>query len=594
MGHDRNRNRGHRRIEAFMAVIDRLSFTRQSSGPEATWSGGGSIARRINWDNRTLRPGHGGNDASRPWDNMTPEKAREFPAWYRALIILSTAVGGMEINLNEVEMEDGGKKLNPGYDHPSFWPICVQANNEETAATARARQVWIAAQHGASYAGILRQVGKPIQIIPFAPYQCWPERINGEKWFLLDPNRDGPTMEPDTKRMRKLRPEDVIEIALPSNDGFFPDEPWNVGRMTLHEGHAGSRVRSARATNSGRPRLALTTDQALNDQSVARIREEFTALHTGLDDQVIPAILDRNLKPLPLAYSPEYQAESELYGISLRGIQNLTGVPATLLGDNDGRSYNAFESDIKMLYEFGLGPWLNSLEDQYKAKLLSPQERRRRETEICFDRQTTKFADTKTMAELIRALGAGAPIAKINEIRAKFGMSALDDPEAKKLLLPKNMGEDGVDNTPKDSKGASPGRPRLAAVSTGGIEATRLIGEKIVRRMSHEAARKASVVKAYMEYAGDLAENYTSLAESDFRALAGDGGIWVGKDVPAVAKSFIAECREQLLELAGQAKSGQLSAVVDKGLPGFCYRMPDRLIAILTGANSGSNAPITD
>ena len=556
-----------------MGVFDRIGFGSGTGFDAASTAYGPlTVTKRITWDRR-LSPGPLYN--AKPWDNLTPEKAREYPAWYRALVILSTAVSGMGIDVNAVEYEDGGKKISLATDHPAYWPVCVQANEEETAPQARARMTWIAAQYSSAYAAIWRQVGRPIQIIPFAPYQCWPERIDGVKWYLVD--ADGSR---NPSKMRKLRSDDVIEISLPSDDGLYPDETWMLGRTTLHEGVSGHRVRSARAMNSGRPRLALTTDQILKDTTIKRLREEFPHIHNGLDDQVVPAILDSGMKPVPIPYQPEYAAENVLHGISLRGVQNLTGVPSTFLGDVEGRSYNAFEYDVKYFYEFGLSTWLNAFEDQYRSKLLAPTERRERRTDICFDRQTTKFADTKTMAELIRALGAGAPIAKINEIRAKLGMSALEDEEAKKLFFPKNMGNTGAENTPSDGATPGPGRP---SAFRGGSESTRLIVEKIVRRMSHEAARKSSVVKAYMEYAGDLHETYQALVESDFRVLSADGGIWNGKNPADCAREFIDDCKVALLDMAGEAKQGQLSAVVDKSLPKFAYEIPDRFINRLTG-----------
>jgi len=594
-----------------MAFFNRLRLKSKSqsgsgSGFETSYRATGSIANRVRWDTRQLVPGQDSGTGSKPWDSITPTDALQYPAWYRACMILSTSVFGMEIDVKEIVDEQGSKKMTEAYDHPAYWPICIQANEEETAQEARCRMTWIRAQYGAAYAGILRRSGKPIEIIPFAPYQCWPERINGQKWYIVDPYRSvyanpyqqDPSYQPDITKMRKLLPSDVIDLSNPSDDGFYPMETWFAGRMAIHEGVAGSKIRSARASNSGRPRVALTTPQALNEKTVQRIREEFPIIHQGIDDQVVPAILDCDLKPTSIPYQPEYTAESVLHGLNLREISNLTGVPSTFLGDPDSRSYNAFEYDVKNFYEWGIGPYLNNFENQYKAKMLAAQERKRKSICVSFDRQTTKFADTKTMAELIRALGAGAPIATINEIRQKLFISASDDPEAKKLYFPKNMGAGGADNqttNPNKKNPGNPGRnvetiievPEVATPPIGGAtnrNASILVVRKIVKRMANESSSRSKVERSYMDFVGqEIETKYREYVLSDLNELAKDGGVFEGKNVNAIADKFIAECKDQLLEMAGMAKKGQLESVVKSNIELFSDKMPARFMEILEG-----------
>lgn len=561
-----------------MGVIDRIRFGTVGSpaavtGPEAAQYGKMSVIDRLTWDNRLGYVLNKSPVTAKPWDALTAFDARNYPAWYRALVILSTGTFGMPIDVKRVEESDGKIKLLPGNDHEAYWPICIQANSEETASAARSRMVWIAAQYGAARAGIVRSQGKPIQIVPFQPYQCWPERIDGEKFYMVDPYG---MKGVDNSSLRKLKPEDVIEISLPCDDGYYPDEPYYIGRMALHEGVSGARVRSARATNSGRPKMALTTDQILNEARVKRLREEFPVIHSGLDDQVVPAILDGGLKPMPIPYQPEYQAENVLYGIGLRAVSQLSGVPSVLLGDVEGMSYQSLEQFIRLFYTTGLGVWLDQLEDQYKAKLLKPDERRWNRTQIKFDRNVERFADTKTMGDLIRVLGAGAPVAEINEIRAKIGMSALDDPIANQLHLPKNMGEGGQNNLPTNPSENNRGRPPSASKS--GIKVAGMVFKRYCRRIGQEACRKSSNAKAFMEYADNLPNAYKKQVFGEFKVLAEDTECWKGKDSNKIAEAFLSECKEWLLDIAGQVHAKDLSALVHKKAIEFEAEFPAKFI----------------
>lgn len=590
-----------------MGFFNKLKLrSKTESGFSAAYRGTGAIANRVQYDTRKLLPGRDVGPGTKPWDNVTPYDAIQYPAWYRACMILSTSVYGMEIDLKNVEEVDGSKQLTDAFDHPSYWPVVVQANAEETAQEARCRMTWIRAQYGYAYAGILRRPGRPIEIIPFAPYQCWPERIDGQKWYIVDPYRSSyanpytqdPSYKPDVAKMRKLLPEDVIDLSNPSDDGFYPIETWLAGRMAIHEGIAGSKVRSARASNSGRPRIALTTPQVLQQKTIDRIREEFPVIHQGIDDQVVPAILDCDLKPSAIPYQPEYEAEAVLHGLNLRDISNLTGVPAVFLGDADTRSYNSFEYDVKNFYEWGIGMHLNCFEGQYRAKLLAPNERKRKTVCIAFDRQTTKFADTKTMSELIRALGAGAPIQTINEIRAKLNITASKQKEANQLFFPKNMGTGGSDNAPQSPDKKNPGNPgrsaetiieepKVVAPPIGGVgnrNASILFISKIVKRMSNESLGRSKVDKSFMDFVSEEIESkYRDYLVGDLVELAKDGGVFEGKNVEVIADAFLGDCKEELLSMAGDAKKGQLESVVKSRTLEFIDRMQKRFMTLLEG-----------
>lgn len=578
-----------------MGVFDRLALVGAAS---TTYGPLGKYVRIEDGDRQFVV--NSVADGNKPWESLTAVEALTYPAWYRACILLSTAVAGMAIDVKRVTREDGGVKTEDAYDHESFWPVCIQANKEQTASQVRGQQIWNAVQFGAHYSAIVRSAGKPIQIVPLMNHQCWPERIDGVKWFIVDPYRRSNGEEIDIKRVRKLPPEDVIEVSLPSYDGFYPEEPWLVGRRALHAGVAGARVRSARSVNSGRPRIALTTDKALNVDTVKRIRAEFPSIHSGLDDSVVPAILDNGLKIQSIPYQPEYEAESVLSGISTRDVSCLTGVPSSFLGDNEARSYNSFEFDVKLLFEFGVGTWLNNLEDQYRAKLFSMNERKRRTMDARFDRRTTRFADTKTMAELIRALGAGAPVATINEIRSQISLSALEQEEAKKLYFPANMSmEGGPDNKTGDTPPGDPGGKARAAVDPktheitvqtnppiGGfnstdVAVTRHLAKKVGTRIEREATRKAGGDKVYMEFAGNLPTVYLAHVAEDFAVAASESSAWDGREPTTVAKAWLKEWSEELLELAGSCKAGELDATVAAGIGAVAAKMPGRLIDML-------------
>lgn len=495
-------------VSSFLRSRVYVTGGRGGNGPGGGYAGYG----RYNYLGPAIPGISIGMPASKPWDTVDPCMGYEYPPMYRALILLSTAVSMIPCSVKKVTTVDGGyEKKVTDREHKSFYPLALQGNREQTASQVTAQMMWNAVENGASCAALIdSKVSGHREMLPFMPGDWWKQRIDGELWYILDLGQTG-----NDKTMRKLRPSEVFELTLPQPDGLQPVAPWWAARRAIYEGLRGSEVRSARAANKGRPHMALVTDQVLNDKTIRRVQSDIANVHSGIEENMVPLILDAGMKPAQLQYAADQKSESELWRIPVSDVSNITGVPVSMLGDFDAGGYASLEADVKKFYEFGVSPWVAAYDDQANAKMLTEEERISGSHRIEHLANPFRGVDSKTLIEMARAMTAGAPVAVINEVRSNlFGWGPLDDKMANELTMPKNMGDDG--STAMPAGGAKNGRPagpaKRAAASMALAEAT---AKRVCGRIVKQGEQLSTNIDKYLAWSAAIPARYTGEVTSE-------------------------------------------------------------------------------
>lgn len=523
-----------------------------------------------------------------PWDLTTPEMGYSYSPWYRALNLISIIGSAEPLRVKRVEEVAGYPKKTIDREHRAHYTLAVQGNREQSPMQVWAQMLWNAAENGVSYATIFdnQRTGK-LEIIPFVPGDCWKIREDGELWYVVDFYGTR-----ETDRMRKLKPFEVFELTLPQPNGIEPVCPWWAARMALYEGGQGAKVRSARASNNGKPKLALTTDQALNDTTVGRIQSEFAKIHAGYDENMIPVVLDRGMKTAPIQYAADQASETSLWRIPVSDVSNITGIPVSLLGDFDAGGYDSLEADVKKLYEFCIGPWQNAIADQAQAKLLTEQERIDGTHTVEHDTNLFRGVDAKSLVDIARGLSGGMPSAHVNEIRSRvFAWAPLTDKMANELVAPKNMGQDGsTNNMPSDGgkQGRPPKRvedespaPQSVATSDAGKSLLRATAKRCFARIANKAVASAKDVGAYLDFCASLESRYAESVFSELNAVY--AVVEPGADVQSRVGGMVSLAARELNAVADQVTAkNQLVAEVEK----CCRRLSRQWCKLAMGKES--------
>jgi HK97 family phage portal protein len=472
---------------------------------------------------------------------ITPESAVFYSPWFRACWIIATAMAKTPCSLRTVEKTEEGVTTKPAETHRNYRMLVHQANDEETAFSARLRLAYYAVVYGSGLAAVFtpRNDSKPRQLVPLLPGEWWPQRVNGTLWYYVDVHgRDSGL--PLGERLRRLRPDQVFHYKGLSPDGLLGYSTYAVAGNALSEGLAGAKVRAGRARNGGRPGIALQTDAALQPATAKKMQLDFASVHEGFDATHLPAILDRGLKAVALPYTTDFSNEETLTALPVRDVSNYTGVPSSYLGDPN-RNENSEHDEIQ-LERHCLSFWYDAFEDEGKAKLLSEGERFGETHTVKFDRMSNLWLDARGRNDLIRVFLAGQPVGVVNEVRSLLGWPPRPEPEASQFQAPKNMGLGGDQNDPQNPADAPPGRPtrngappqRRRQARTPGqrgavdpapdLDAATLAlvthqMQRVVRWVTSEARQHSTTPRAFDAFLSGLAEKYGPREEAEWGVL---------------------------------------------------------------------------
>lgn len=528
-------------------------------------------------------------------ETMGPDDTWGFSPWWRALWILSTTLARTPCNVCKLEGPKEDPDATPIFDHPASALLSTRANDEETAQQVRQRLALWAAFFGRALAYIYRPAdGRDYQLIPILPGDWFPMRVEGKKWYFVNPNGFGPDAKFDPAVIRKFRPEDMFYLHGMTSDGLVGLSVWRAAGGAIAEGLTGQRVRGTRATNAGKPALFLQTDEALPDGYAKKLQEDFIRIHIGFEASQIPAVLDRGLKATTLPYAADQAHEAALAALPLRDIANYTGVPVSFLADPN-RSDNTQEIDDIQLNRYGLGWWFDRFADEGNSKLLREDEWTRRTHAVRFDMLRMEWLDARSRAELVRVVLAGNASGTVNEVRRKLGWARRPEPAADELQAPLNIGNAGGDrNTPADPSQPGPGRPPgkkppaalpPARGSLGnGTTAEGLRGLAVhtaargVRWVTSDARRQVGGAAEFCAFVDTIAERYGPrwAAEREVLSRLVPGGV---PDVPAVLADLFGRVAESAtvstLAAAVDAEAGRIEREYPPAFGVACVPFPD-------------------
>nr|WP_317403353.1 phage portal protein [Plesiomonas shigelloides] len=257
--------------------------------------------------------------------------------------------------------------------------------------------------------------------------------------------------------------ESVYQVTFPdgSTDVLTQDDIWHVRTMTLDglvglnpiayareaialtaamEEH-GARLFSNGAVTSG----VLRTEQALSEQAYERLRKDFEARHTGLDNAHRPMILEMGLDWKSMALNAEDSQFLETRKFQLEEICRLFRVPLHMVQNTDRATFNNIEELGLGFINYSLVPYLTRIEQRINAGLV--RESKQGEFYAKFNAGALLRGDMKSRFEAY-ATGINWGIYSPNDCRDLEDMNPRPDGDV--YLTPMNM-------TTKPSDGSKAG-----------------------------------------------------------------------------------------------------------------------------------------
>lgn len=341
---------------------------------------------------------------------LTPNDAMALPAVFRCVQIISDAIASMPIQTFEVE-EDGGKTLavnNNVYNLLRFSPS-PRMTKFDTVKQAVVSMLL----KGNGFIQIVRNKnGQPIELV---------YRRNNE--VSVCKGGDGRLVRYTVNGVGSVEPIDMIHLVRYSENGVDGVSVLSLARQTLNISKAAEDAAYSFYDSGCNLAGIISMPKIITRSQKQEILDEWanTFLSNGTRASV-------NLLPSGGTYQQIGVTAREAQLLEARNYNTLQvcqlfGVPASFLELTGSISYNSLEMDTMRFLVFTLQPILQSLEEQFEAKLFLPSERGH--YDVTFDTTNLLRTDSTTQASYFATLIQNG-IMTVNEARKRLNLPVLE------------------------------------------------------------------------------------------------------------------------------------------------------------------------
>jgi HK97 family phage portal protein len=234
----------------------------------------------------------------------------------------------------------------------------------------------------------------------------------------------------DSSRIVHFRRYNPVDPRI----GVSPLEPL---RAILAEDAAATAHRRGFWENFARLEGVLTSPTGLSDVAYERLRTDWQNLYSGADNAGKTAILEEGTDFKAISVTPKDAEFIEGRKQVLETVARAYNIPVSLLGLTDTATFASQEAFHTQLYVDTLGPWLKMLAGRIQREVV-PWFTDDPDIYVEFNVEEKLRGSFDQQANAVRALG-GVPIFSVNELRARYNMPRIDDPEFDTPVKPANV-----------------------------------------------------------------------------------------------------------------------------------------------------------
>jgi HK97 family phage portal protein len=220
-----------------------------------------------------------------------------------------------------------------------------------------------------------------------------------------------------------LEPWRVFHLKGPSVSGLMGSSIVARAARAAALAAAAERFSVSYLANGATPSGLLEYPNKLDEQTLKRLRAQFSERQTGADNAGKTIILEGGMKYVPTQSNPDDAQLIETQQWSVEQIARYFGVPLVLLGvQAAAQGYGTNVSQLNLQWSrMGLAPWKGRFEQEANSKLFSARGQYR---EVVIDTEWLTRGDAiesaKADAERIRS-----GVFSVNEVREKLGMNTI-------------------------------------------------------------------------------------------------------------------------------------------------------------------------
>ncbi len=357
---------------------------------------------------------------------MTATRALSYAPVWNCVSRITGAFSVMPLNIHR----EIGKNKSIQTRHSSYDLFRWRPNEYQTPAVFKQQMVCHALLWGNARAYIVRENGRPVELIPLLPDSTATVMFRGKKYHATTTNVDDRLRLFEGQKLREeeliwLDDEDVWHIPGLGFDGLqgkslisLAKQSWEIGLNS--EKHVAKQQKKGYA---GGLLLEAPTGAFRNSKDAKEFLDEFKENHEGADKAGTIGMLREGIKANVMAMN-----NSDAQFIEQRKFQRedtaLFFVMQSILGDSTGNSYASLEQKNLAYRMECLAPWSTKIEEESDMKLLTVSERQRGFYHKFNDGALLRTEKAQTMAFISQ--GIAARVINPNEGRSMLDMNPYD------------------------------------------------------------------------------------------------------------------------------------------------------------------------
>ena len=341
-------------------------------------------------------------------DVFDSDKALTLTSVWNAIRLLSESVSSLPISV--YRKENNGDKVED-VNNRIYNLIKFKPNNFQNKITFFEYVMYSVLTDGNSYVQIVRDnSANPVQLIPLNPDYVNIFIKENELFYQMD----GGSV---------LDSADVLHIKLITDDGIEGLSPIDQCAKAINWNLSIEEFGSTFFKNGAKPSSVLSTDRALSETAIERLKNSFNSSYAKLKSSNSTIILEEGLSFKPISISPE-QAQflaSRQFGIE--EIARIFNIPPHMLKDLSKSSFNNIEMQSQEYVTYTLMPYLTRIEQEINLKLFRTNELGK--TFVEFNVNGLLRGDVKTRNEAYKTAIQNGYMS-INEVRQKENLNSIE------------------------------------------------------------------------------------------------------------------------------------------------------------------------
>lgn len=315
-------------------------------------------------------------------------------------------------------------------DHPLYYLLKRRPNDWQTSFEFREQIAFHLVLTGNAFVFVNRAGGKIIELLPYEPGAVEVKRGSDLSLSYTLTLADGQRVAVPAANMWHIRG--------PSWNGYLGLEAVHLARNAIGLALATEEFGSSLFANGARPGGLLTTDQVLNPETAAQIKQAWASAQSGSGNAMKTALLSGGLKYTPLSQTAD---EAQFNETRKRAIHDICAAfrvnPIMVMQTEGTASYASVEQMFLAHLTHTLMPWFERIEQSAEVNLLT-----RQEIEAGYytklDAKGLMRGTAKDRAEQLQIMRQNAVITA-NEWRELEDMARSSDPMADQLMAAANL-----------------------------------------------------------------------------------------------------------------------------------------------------------